>query len=148
MSEQTIYYAFGTKRAVLSAALDLVVAGDDEPVPTLRRPWLREALVVTRPDEQIRRQVAGAGDIYRRAAPLLDVVRSAATAEPDLAAIWATNIVRECGQAEASRLCRQGLDQRPDLVARDCRDLAGRSLACWRRPGDDCVADVLIEVIG
>ena len=61
-------------------------------MPTLRRPWLREALAATDPDEQIRRQVAGAGAILRRAAALLDVVRGAAPADPDLAEIWATNI--------------------------------------------------------
>ena len=92
VSEQTVYYTFGTKRAILTAALDLAIAGDDQPVPTLERAWVRDALAVPDPVEQTRRQVAGAGDIYRRAAPLLDVVRSAATADTDLAEVWATNI--------------------------------------------------------
>ncbi|GAA3137629.1 TetR/AcrR family transcriptional regulator [Planomonospora alba] len=92
VSEQTVYYAFGTKRAVLATALDLAVAGDDEPVPTLERPWVRDALADPDPLGQIRRQVAGAGDIYLRAAPLLDVVRSAATTDPDLAGVWAVNV--------------------------------------------------------
>ncbi|GGS68800.1 TetR family transcriptional regulator [Planobispora rosea] len=92
VSEQTVYYAFGTKRAVLTTALDLAIAGDDEPVPTLGRSWVRDALDDPEPLGQIRRQVAGAGDIYLRVAPLLDVVRSASTTDPDLAEVWTANI--------------------------------------------------------
>jgi AcrR family transcriptional regulator len=92
VSEQTVYYAFGTKRAILSTALDLAIAGDDEPIPTLERPWVRDALADPDPLGQIRSQVAGAGDIYLRAAPLLDVVRSAAVTDSDLAEVWAANI--------------------------------------------------------
>ncbi|MGV9306019.1 TetR/AcrR family transcriptional regulator [Nonomuraea sp. NPDC003727] len=92
VGEQTVYYAFGTKRAVLAAALDRAVAGDDEPRPTLERPWALDALADPDPYGQLRGQVAGAGDIYLRAAALLDVVRSAATTDPDLAEVWSANI--------------------------------------------------------
>ncbi|MEV4364880.1 TetR/AcrR family transcriptional regulator [Nonomuraea sp. NPDC049625] len=89
---QTVYYAFGTKRAILTEALDRAVAGDDEPVPTLERPWLRQALATPDPVDQLRLQVAGAAAIYARAAALLDVVRSAAATDPDLAQVWRTNL--------------------------------------------------------
>ncbi|MFB4289674.1 TetR/AcrR family transcriptional regulator [Nonomuraea sp. ATR24] len=92
VSEPTVYYSFGTKRAILTTALDLAVAGDDEPIPTLERQWVRDALADPDPLGQLRRQVAGAADIYLRAAPLLDVVRSAATTDPDLAEVWAANL--------------------------------------------------------
>ncbi len=92
VGEQTVYYAFGTKKAILSSAIDLAVAGDDEPVPTLERSWVRDALAHPDPQEQIRRHVTGAGEIYLRAAPLLDVVRSAAMADSDLGELWANNI--------------------------------------------------------
>jgi len=36
--------------------------------------------------------VAGAGDVYLRAAPLLDAVRSAAPTDPDLNELWSTNL--------------------------------------------------------
>ncbi|MFE3450407.1 TetR/AcrR family transcriptional regulator [Nonomuraea sp. NPDC059194] len=94
VGEQTIYYAFGTKKAILTTAIDQAIAGDDEPVPTLERSWVLAALADPDPREQIRRQVAGAADIYLRAAPLLDVVRSAATADADLAELWADNTRR------------------------------------------------------
>jgi len=89
---QTVYYAFGTKRAILTEALDHAVAGDDEPVPTLQRSWARATLDEPDPIKQLHRQVAGAADIYERAAPLLDVVRSAAATDPDLAEAWRTNL--------------------------------------------------------
>jgi AcrR family transcriptional regulator len=89
---QTVYYTFGTKRAILTAALDQAIAGDDEPVSTLDRPWAVAALATADPREQLRRQVDGACAIYARAAALLDVVRSAAATDPDLAQVWRTNI--------------------------------------------------------
>src|SRR6516225_4017003 len=36
---QTLYLSFGSKVAVLTAALDMAIAGDDDPVPVLERPW-------------------------------------------------------------------------------------------------------------
>ena len=89
---QTVYYTFGTKRAILTAALDQAIAGDDEPVSTLDRPWAVAALATADPGEQLRQQVDGAAAIYARAVTLLDVVRSAAATDPDLAQVWRTNI--------------------------------------------------------
>jgi len=36
---QTLYLSFGSKVAVLDAALDVTIAGDDQPLPVLERPW-------------------------------------------------------------------------------------------------------------
>jgi AcrR family transcriptional regulator len=91
VSEQTVYYSFGNKRAVLLAALDRAIAGDDEPIPTLERPWVHAALAETDPHRQIERQVAGVGEVLRRAARLLDIIRNAAT-DPELAEVCATSI--------------------------------------------------------
>jgi AcrR family transcriptional regulator len=112
---QTVYYTFGTKRAILTAALDRAIAGDDEAVATLDRPWAAAALSATDPADQLRLQVAGAGAIYCRAAALLDVVRSAAATEPDLAEVWRTNVdqrrtvQRAFTQALASKTSLRGL---------------------------------------
>lgn len=92
VSEQTVYYAFGTKKTILTTALDQAIAGDDQPIPTLERPWVQAAIDDPDPRGQLRRQVAGAGDVYLRAAPLLDAVRSAAPTDPDLNELWSTNL--------------------------------------------------------
>src|SRR3954471_18080853 len=39
---QSLYLGFGSKLGILSAALDVAIAGDDEPVPLLQRGWARE----------------------------------------------------------------------------------------------------------
>ncbi|SDS50105.1 TetR/AcrR family transcriptional regulator [Actinoplanes derwentensis] len=91
VSEQTVYYSFGNKRAVLAAALDRAIAGDDEPTPTLERPWVQAALAEPDSHRQIERQVEGVGEVLRRAARLLDIIRNAAT-DPELAEVCATAI--------------------------------------------------------
>ncbi|MEO3785102.1 helix-turn-helix domain-containing protein [Actinocorallia sp. B10E7] len=91
MAVQTLYFTFSTKRAILSELLDVEIAGDAEPVATLDRPWAVEALAAP-PAEQIRLQAAGAGRILARVAPLLEVVRSAASTDPEIAALWRANL--------------------------------------------------------
>jgi AcrR family transcriptional regulator len=39
VSVPTVELAFGTKAALLKSAIDVAIAGDDEPVPVLDRPW-------------------------------------------------------------------------------------------------------------
>lgn len=94
VGEQTVYYALGNKRAILTAALDQAIAGDDEPVPTLERSWTADALADPDPVRQLRAQARGAAAILERVAPLLDVVRGAAAIDAELADIWATNIAQ------------------------------------------------------
>lgn len=91
MAVQTLYFTFATKRAILSELLDVEIAGDSEPVATLDRPWAAKALAAP-PAEQIRLQVAAAAGILARVSPLLEVVRSAAATDPEIAELWRTNI--------------------------------------------------------
>jgi AcrR family transcriptional regulator len=88
---QTIYFTFGSKRAILKELLDVAVAGDDEPVPTLDRQWVRDAVTAVDPRAQIRIQIAAARAIFERVAPVLDIVRNAAAADPEMAELWRTN---------------------------------------------------------
>jgi hypothetical protein len=50
------------------------------------------------------------------------------------------------GRAEAVRLYREWLAGQPGLLAAARSELAGRDLACWCRPGEECHADVLLAV--
>ncbi|MCF6524795.1 TetR/AcrR family transcriptional regulator [Streptomyces sp. JJ36] len=88
---QTVYFTFGTKRAVLTEVLDTVIAGDADPVATLDRPWARAVVAEPEPAVQLTRQAAGARAVLERAAPVLEVVRGAAGADPDMAELWRTN---------------------------------------------------------
>ncbi|GAA5088634.1 TetR/AcrR family transcriptional regulator [Nocardia iowensis] len=116
MAVQTLYFTFATKRAILSELLDVEIAGDTEPVATLDRPWFAEA-VAAAPAEQIRQQVAAAATIFARASPLLEVIRSAAATDPELAELWRTNIaqrhtvqVRLAEALAAKTPLRRGID--------------------------------------
>lgn len=93
MAVQTLYFTFATKRAILSELLDVEIAGDTEPVATMDRPWFAAA-VAAAPAEQIRLQVDAAATIYARVSPLLEVIRSAAATDPELAELWETNIAQ------------------------------------------------------
>lgn len=54
--------------------------------------------------------------------------------------------IAEHGREKAVALYRQRLAENPELVEAARRELAGRDLACWCRPGELCHADMLLEV--
>ncbi len=88
---QTVYFTFGTKRALLKEVLDIAIAGDADPVATLDRSWANEVLGEPDPAAQLALQAAGARRILERAAPVLEVVRAVAACDPELAGLWRTN---------------------------------------------------------
>ncbi len=88
---QTLYFTFATKRAILKELLDVEVAGDNAPVATLDRPWVAQAMAAP-PVEQIRLLVTETAEILARVGPILEVVRSAATVDPEIAELWRINI--------------------------------------------------------
>lgn len=47
VSLPTVELAFGTKARLLKAAIDVAIAGDDEPIPVLERAWAARALATT-----------------------------------------------------------------------------------------------------
>jgi AcrR family transcriptional regulator len=91
MAVQTLYFTFGSKSALLKEMLDVAVAGDEEPVPTLERPRVRAAIADPDPVLQLRELARLSREIYERVAPVLQVVASAASADSDLAELWETN---------------------------------------------------------
>jgi AcrR family transcriptional regulator len=158
VSEQTVYYSFGNKRAVLVAALDRAIAGDDEPIPTLDRPWVHAALAEPDPHRQIELQVQGVGEVLRRAARLLDIIRNAAT-DPELAEVCATSINhhREVQRAFAASLAEKTPLRTEVAAAADTAvallspetylllvDHLGWPHDRWRTWAADCLARTLI----
>lgn len=91
MAVQTLYFTFGTKRALLSELLDVAVAGDDEPVPTLERPRVLAAIDNPDPVVQLHELAGIAREIYERVAPVLQVVAHAAPGDPEIHELWMTN---------------------------------------------------------
>lgn len=100
---QTLYFTFGTKRALLSEILDIAVAGDEEPIATLDRAVVQAMIADPDPAEQLRQHARMTQEVWGRLAPVLEVVGGAATADPDIADLWQTNIDQRATVLE--RLC-------------------------------------------
>lgn len=83
---QTVYYAFGTKRALFKDVVDVSIAGDAEPVATMERTWFREACAAPTAAEQLRIQVDSTGAILDRVAPIMPVIAAAAATDPEITA--------------------------------------------------------------
>lgn len=83
----TVYAAFGSKRGVLKALLDVRVGGDDAPIDLLDRPGPQ---AVRRETDQRRQIAAFAADIsaiIERVRPVDDIIRGAAAVDADIAAL-------------------------------------------------------------
>jgi AcrR family transcriptional regulator len=91
VSVQTVYFHFGNKRTLLKEALDVAAVGDDDPVPLLERPWVREIQEESDPRRIIERWLVTSRAIVDRIAPLMRVVRGATSTDAEVAAQWATN---------------------------------------------------------
>ena len=102
--QATLYRLFGGKVGVLSEVLDVLAVGDDEPVALHERPEVRA--LSDEPDP--RRFLAGfahvARSVMERTAAMQQVIRSAATVDPEAAQILAkTDRERAAGQANIAR---------------------------------------------
>ncbi|MEV1177126.1 helix-turn-helix domain-containing protein [Nonomuraea sp. NPDC049784] len=85
---QTIYFVFGNKRALLKELVDVTIAGDDEPVATMDRPWYTGALAAGTAPDMLRAYVAGTTSILERVAPIGRVLDAAVASDPEVAALW------------------------------------------------------------
>ena len=81
---QTLYLSFGSKDAILAAALDVAIAGDDEPEPVLERQWVVDVAAEKNGRIALALVVDTAGEIVARVQPLYSVVQRA-SADPELA---------------------------------------------------------------
>ena len=89
VSPETIYATFGNKRAVLAEVVDVSIAGGQNAAPILEQPWVEEL----RREPDVARRLAilarNGRRILERRAAIDEVVRGAAAADPEVAALWA-----------------------------------------------------------
>jgi AcrR family transcriptional regulator len=122
---QTVYFHFGNKRTLLKEALDVAAVGDDEPIPLMDRPWIKELQEQTDPVRVVELWTAGGRTILDRIGPLMRVVRGATSTDPEVAAQWDTNQ----SQTRAAHAFLIGLlaelgALKPGLDADQARDIA------------------------
>ena len=83
-----VYAVFGTKAEVLRALWNLRVRGDEEPVPMAERPWVREVLAEPDPRRRLALVAHNVRIVRERTAHVTEVVRQAAPADEQIAALW------------------------------------------------------------
>jgi AcrR family transcriptional regulator len=120
----TVYRLFASKLGILKAVLDVSIAGDDAAVPVPDRPRVQALFATADPSEQLTGFVGFTRDINSRAAPVYQILVSAAAADSDAAALLAElTRQRHEGQRQIARsLARRGA-LRADLRQRDAEDL-------------------------
>jgi AcrR family transcriptional regulator len=88
VSPESIYKGFGTKAALAKAVFDLVIAGDDEPVPVAERP----ANQAVRDEPDVRRKIAvfveGLAHRQARSARVQILIRDGRHVDDSLVPVW------------------------------------------------------------
>jgi AcrR family transcriptional regulator len=89
VSVKTVYLAFESKSGLLRALWHLLLRGDRDSTPVGERDWFREVLIEPDPARQLRLNTRNSLTVKTRAGALLQVIRDAASAEPEIDALWA-----------------------------------------------------------
>jgi len=112
---QTVYKIFGSKKALLSALVDVTMAGDDEPIPLAQRQFVADIGALTDARAKLARYAVHLVEIHARQAQVMLALAGAATADPDAGAIWRKNLAerRHAMTMFATELAATG-ELRPD----------------------------------
>ncbi|MEV4132158.1 helix-turn-helix domain-containing protein [Dactylosporangium sp. NPDC049742] len=89
---QTVYKVFGSKQALLSALVDVMVAGDDEPVALPDRQFVADIQALSDARAKLERYARHLAETLARTAQVMLALAAAATADADAAAIWRKNV--------------------------------------------------------
>jgi AcrR family transcriptional regulator len=74
---QTLYLSFGSKVAILRAAHDVAVVGDDAPIPVLERSWVADMRAEPDGRRALRQIIDNGLQIIERVMPLIGVIQGA-----------------------------------------------------------------------
>jgi AcrR family transcriptional regulator len=85
---KTVYVAFETKSGLLRALWNhLLRAGRDE-VPIAEQGWYREVVAESDPQRKLALTARASRTVKERIAGVLEVIRTGAGADPDIAVLW------------------------------------------------------------
>jgi AcrR family transcriptional regulator len=100
----TVYRLFGSKRGILLSVLDVAFGGDDEQIAYRDRPATQAALAHQDPVRLLEAFAPSTRELLERSAPILQMLRGAAEADPEAAALYAeAQRQRYQGQANIAR---------------------------------------------
>jgi AcrR family transcriptional regulator len=83
----TVTAAFGTKLALLNALIATTVRGDETPLLLSERDWWQAALAEQEPVQLLTLYAANIRRIHERTTDIFEIVRGAATADAEIAAL-------------------------------------------------------------
>lgn len=84
---KTVYLAFSTKSGLLRGLWNLLLRGD-ESRPVAEQGWYRQVLEEPDPERRLRLNARNSAAGKQRISRILEVIRSAAATDPDIAALW------------------------------------------------------------
>jgi AcrR family transcriptional regulator len=87
VSPPTVTAVFGTKGTLVRELVNLVVRGDADDVPLIQQDWWLEMLAEPNPRRQLALHAANGRRIHERSADIAEIMRGAAGADPEIAAM-------------------------------------------------------------
>jgi TetR/AcrR family transcriptional regulator of autoinduction and epiphytic fitness len=140
VSQPTITAVFGTKAQLLSQMIQLAVRGDAESPLLTERPWWQAMLSEPDPRRQLALHASNVRRIHERSADVAEIVRGAATADPEIA-----TMLRELaeGRLRDAQMVAQSLDEKQALA-----DTVGREWAAdllWSLCSHDLYRMLVVE---
>jgi AcrR family transcriptional regulator len=88
VSQKTVEVIFGTKGALLQAAVDYAIRGDLDPTPLSARKAIAEMSASATATEMLRLHARHLRDVHGRSARMAAVVEQAASSDPTAAELW------------------------------------------------------------
>lgn len=124
VSPETIYVGFKNKRTLLKEVLDVSIVGDDAPVPVLDRSWVLQMRKESGLGRRVTILARNGRMILERLAPIYEVLRGAAAADREIAALEERyKTQRHAGQAELVRILTSGHSLRKGLSQERAADI-------------------------
>jgi len=121
VAPETVYSRFGNKRTLLATVIDVSIAGNQ---PLLEQEWVRAMREEADPHERVRTLARQGRGILERRHALDEVIRGAATSDPDLAALRdRNNAQRRAGQRELLAIVAGSRGLRPELDLEAAADI-------------------------
>jgi AcrR family transcriptional regulator len=84
VATQTVYYVFNTKAALISAAIDLLVMGEEDPLLPQDTEWWQAMVAEHDASRALRHFVRGAAVLIQRASALSEILRAASLTDDEV----------------------------------------------------------------
>lgn len=88
VSAKTVYLGFESKGGLVRAAWNRALRGERDDAPVAEQAWFREVVEEPDPERRLRLNARNSRAVKERAGALLEVLREAAGADPEIDVLW------------------------------------------------------------